>query len=65
MACAICRKNGQKGYFRIPNDFRHYEWCSALDLELNFKAQRRICFRHFKAKDLIFIGTQLRVTKGK
>ena len=66
-ACAICRKTGDKGYFRIPSDEkRKKEWLSIVGLlPADTKVENvRICFQHFRQEDLTFVGNQLRATKG-
>ena len=67
--CKVCHKGGTKGYFCVPNDYRQNEWRTVAGLEPlapNVKGgDMRICFQHFHSKDLVYVGKQLRVTKGK
>ena len=63
--CSFCKTSGLKGYFRYPADQRaNYLRIAGLPPEK--KANNlRVCFRHFQANDLIFVGDQLRIRKGK
>ena len=63
--CSFCKVPGDKGYFRYPPDQRaNYLRIAGLPPEK--KADYlRVCFRHFQANDLIFVGDQLRIRKGK
>ena len=67
VTCAICHTTGTKGYFRIPSDYRQNEWLSIAGLPADLKdvQGKRICFRHFQSKFMVFVGNALKVTKGK
>ena len=54
-----------KGYFRYPPDKRA-DYLRIAALPPDKKADNlRVCFRHFQENDLIFVGDQLRIRKGK
>ena len=63
--CSFCKVPGDKGYFRYPPDQRA-NYLAIAGLPPEKKADNlRVCFRHFQANDLIFVGDQLRIRKGK
>ena len=63
--CSFCKASGQKGFFRFPPDQRA-NYLSIAGLPPEDKADNlRVCFRHFQANDLNFVGNQLRIRKGK
>ena len=67
--CVICHKKGTKGNISFPNDYRRSEWLTISNLNTNggdVKVENfRICFRHFQSNHLVFVGNQIRATKGK
>ena len=67
--CVICHKKGTKGNISFPNDNRRSEWLTIANLNTNggdVKVENfRICFRHFQSNHLVFVGNQIRATKGK
>ena len=66
--CVICQQKGSKGNISFPNDYRRPEWLSIAGLNANgdTKVENfRICFRHFQDNHLVYVGNQIRATKGK
>ena len=71
ITCSFCKKTDKKGVYRYPTEeSRRAEWLRIGDLppesELKVKISGlRVCFRHFKADDFYFAGSQVRLRRGE
>ena len=68
--CSICKASGPKGYFNFPKGPQRADYLRIAELppepELKVKVSGlRVCFRHFQEKDLVVVGNQVRIRKGK
>ena len=67
--CSVCKKRGTKGFFRIPNDYRQNAFRTVANLPALAANEKtpdvRRCFHHFQVKDLVVVGNQVRLSKGK
>ena len=70
VCCSICKSSDTKGLFRFPSDQRRARYLEIAGLpqekDLKVKIQSlRICFRHFKVNDFIFVGNFVKIRTGK
>ena len=71
ITCSFCKKTDKNGVYRYPTEeSRRAEWLRIGDMpsesDLKVKVSGlRVCFRHFKADDFYFAGSQVRLRRGE
>ena len=67
--CLVCGEEGNAGYYSLPkNKDRRSQWIQSskigewYDQDENRKKYHCICFRHWKAEDIVFQGISKKST---